>query len=78
MRGPDDSAHATAQGGPVFLVYYSPAFLRMAARSDILAGLRMLAEIYRQARTLWPFAAGKECEHVKIASSRSRSTRRST
>jgi len=60
------SVHDTPQGGPVFLVYYSPAFLRMAARSDILAGLRMLAEIYRQARTLWPFAAGKEHEHVKI------------
>ena len=38
------------RGGPVFLVYYSPAFLRMASRTDIAAGLHMLAEIYRQDR----------------------------
>ena len=54
------------QGGPVFLVYYSPAFLRMAARSDIGSGLRMLAEIYRQARSLWPLEVGKEHEHVTV------------
>jgi len=54
------------QGGPVFLVYYSPAFLRIAARSDISSGLRMMAEIYRQARSLWPFSEGASLDHVTI------------
>ena len=40
--------------GPAFLVYYSPAFLRNAARTNCVAGLQMLAEVYRQARVLWP------------------------
>jgi len=59
-------AFQTRQGGPVFLVYYSPAFLRMAARTDAGAGLHMLAEIYRQARTMWPLASGQEDVHVTI------------
>jgi len=54
------------QGGPVFLVYYSPAFLRIAARSDIGSGLRMLAEIYRQARSLWPSSPEGSLDHVTI------------
>jgi hypothetical protein len=52
----------------VFLIYYSPAFLRLAACSDIVAGLRMLAEIYRQARSLWPFEDGASAasQHVTV------------
>jgi hypothetical protein len=65
-KGQDYESHPTVQGGPVFLVYYSPAFLRVATRSDALAGLRMLAEVYRQARTLWPFDSDKHTEHVTI------------
>ena len=64
--GQEYEAYKPTQGGPVFLVYYSPAFLRTAARSDILSGLRMLADIYRQARSLWPFEASKGKEHVTI------------
>ena len=41
-------------GTPAFLVYYSPAFVRRAASTDAAAGLKMLAEVYRQARSLWP------------------------
>ena len=54
------------QGGPVFLVYYSPAFMRNAVRSDTLSGLRMLADIYRQARSMWPFSEKSTGEHVTI------------
>jgi hypothetical protein len=64
--GVGNTGVGNTRGGPVFLVYYSPAFLRMASRTDIAAGLHMLAEIYRQARTLWPFAEGKEHEHVTV------------
>jgi len=43
--------------GPAFLIYYSPAFLRTALRTNGLAGLQMLADVYRQARALWPLTA---------------------
>jgi len=52
--------------GPAFLVYYSPAFLRLAARHDAVAGLRMLAEIYREARSLWPATASQQGTSVTI------------
>jgi len=41
-------------GGPAFLVYYSPAFIKIAAHESMVVALRMLAEIYRAARRLWP------------------------
>lgn len=65
---PQVAALPPRQGGPVFLLYHSPAFLRSSARSDVLAGLRMLADVYRQARSLWPFAEGglSAREHVTI------------
>ena len=62
----DYACNKIQQGGPVFLVYYSPAFLRVAARSDAASGLHMLAEVYRQARSLWPFDQNKYNEHVTI------------
>lgn len=40
--------------GPAFLVYYSPAFLRNLTPSSALEALRILAEVYRRARELWP------------------------
>ena len=46
--------------GPAFLVYYSPAFVRSVAKDDGAAALRMLAEVYRQARHLWPHGGGEE------------------
>jgi len=44
------------KGGPAFLVYYSPAFLRQSV-SNALAGLRVLAGVYRAARELFPLSA---------------------
>ena len=41
-------------------VYYSPAFLRQSI-SNALAGLRVLAEVYRAARTLYPVSESAEC-----------------
>mmetsp|Transcript_2036 Transcript_2036/g.6165 ORF Transcript_2036/g.6165 Transcript_2036/m.6165 type:complete len:219 (-) Transcript_2036:165-821(-) len=40
--------------GPAFLVYYGPAFLQKAGLLDPLGALRILAEILRKARTMWP------------------------
>lgn len=55
-----------AKEGPAFLVYYSPAFVRLAAHDEVtaLAALKMLAEVYRTARQLWKpsaDAAGRTC-----------------
>lgn len=52
--------------GPAFLVYYSPAFLRSAARTNALSGLQMLAEIYRQARSLWASSAALAGQSVTV------------
>ena len=40
--------------------------MRTAARTDVTSGLRMLADIYRQARSLWPFSEDAGLEHVTI------------
>mmetsp|Transcript_58618 Transcript_58618/g.96766 ORF Transcript_58618/g.96766 Transcript_58618/m.96766 type:complete len:993 (-) Transcript_58618:255-3233(-) len=40
--------------GPSFLVYYSPALIRNLVPAAALEALRVLAEIYRRARDLWP------------------------
>ena len=40
--------------GPTLLVYYSPAFVRTLAPANALDSLRVLAEVYRRARELWP------------------------
>ena len=52
--------------GPAFLVYYGPEFLRTASRTNALAGLHMLAEIYRQARSIWPARGASVDENVTI------------
>ena len=44
-------------GGPAFLVYYSPAFIRQCAQADGVGALEVLAETYRAARSLWPLCA---------------------
>jgi len=43
-----------SSGGPAFLVYYGPALLCKNSSSDALGVLRVLAEVLRQARVLWP------------------------
>ena len=51
-RGPPFSASS----GPAILVYYSPAFVRTLAPGHALEALRVLAEVYRRARQMWPIA----------------------
>jgi len=45
-----------ASFGPAILVYYSPAFVRSLAPAHALEALRVLAEVYRRARQMWPLA----------------------
>ena len=52
------SGNERKPGGPAILVYYSPAFVRSLAMADKpLAALRLLAEVYRRARVLWPLTS---------------------
>jgi len=44
------------QGGPAILVYYSPAFIRSLIPAETLDALRLLAEVYRRSRALWPLS----------------------
>ena len=52
--------------GPAFLVYYSPVFVKIAAHENGVIALRMLAEIYRAARVLWPASAEAAGSSVTI------------
>merc|ERR1712194_999684 len=47
-------AARTELGGPALLVYYGPAFLQSLGTDCPMQRLRMLAEVYRSARQLWP------------------------
>ncbi|OLP76761.1 hypothetical protein AK812_SmicGene43263 [Symbiodinium microadriaticum] len=40
--------------GPAFLVYYGPAFLQALGSDSAVLRLRVLSEIYRCAREIWP------------------------
>ena len=53
-------------GGPAFLVYYSPAFVRALAPAEAVEALRLLAEVYRRARRLWPLNAKSEGQSVTV------------
>lgn len=55
QRYSTDSLHDVR--GPAFLVYYAPAFLQKAGLLDPQGAMRVLAEILRVARTMWPLRA---------------------
>jgi hypothetical protein len=42
--------------GPAILGYYSPALLQKSGRADPRGALMVLAEVFRQARELWPLS----------------------
>eukprot|EP00440_Ansanella_granifera_P066560 gb/GFBE01072188.1/.p1 GENE.gb/GFBE01072188.1/~~gb/GFBE01072188.1/.p1 ORF type:complete len:957 (+),score=177.15 gb/GFBE01072188.1/:1-2871(+) len=54
--------------GPAFLIYYGPAFLQAIGSDSIGQRLRMLAEVYRCARELWPESPSQmaACVYVRI------------
>eukprot|EP00929_Paragymnodinium_shiwhaense_P013106 TRINITY_DN120972_c0_g1_i1.p1 TRINITY_DN120972_c0_g1~~TRINITY_DN120972_c0_g1_i1.p1 ORF type:complete len:912 (-),score=183.20 TRINITY_DN120972_c0_g1_i1:119-2854(-) len=56
------------QLGPAFLIYYGPAFLQSLGADDPVDRLRVLAEVYRGARTLWPATKDQvsKCVTVRI------------
>jgi len=52
--------------GPSFLIYYSPAFLQKNAATDPQASLEVLAELFRQARALWPESKSQANDTVTL------------
>eukprot|EP00403_Amphidinium_massartii_P049386 CAMPEP_0178465670 /NCGR_PEP_ID=MMETSP0689_2-20121128/51484_1 /TAXON_ID=160604 /ORGANISM="Amphidinium massartii, Strain CS-259" /LENGTH=1352 /DNA_ID=CAMNT_0020092623 /DNA_START=215 /DNA_END=4273 /DNA_ORIENTATION=+ len=42
--------------GPAFLIYYGPALMQKAGKTDPYGAMRVLAEVYRAARELWPLS----------------------
>lgn len=52
--------------GPALLVYYGPAFLQALGKDPPLKRLRVLAEVYRCGRTLYPATREQQERHVSI------------
>ena len=50
--------------GPAFLVYYSPALVRSLAPHHAYEALKLLAEVYRRARKLWPLTSSQGNGHA--------------
>lgn len=59
VRGEAYERSPVPEGGPAFLVYYSPAFVRQAD-DDARSALCALAAIYRAARRMWPLSAAAQ------------------
>lgn len=53
-------------GGPAILVYYGPALLQKAGATDPAGALAVLAEIFRQARFLFPLQAERAGETIIV------------
>jgi len=54
IAGQQYKGYPKRDGGPAFLVYYAPAFLRQS--TNLAASLSVLSEVYRAARQLWPLS----------------------
>jgi hypothetical protein len=52
--------------GPAFLIYYGPAFLQTMGSDPPLLRLRILTEVYRCARALWPESLSRVATSVHV------------
>jgi len=52
--------------GPAILVYYGPALLQRVGKQNPHVALKVLAEVFRQARVLWPFSQSAAGEFVIV------------
>jgi len=53
-------------GGPAILVYYAPALLQKAGSTDPAGALTVLAEVFRQARFLFPLSQDTAGETITV------------
>eukprot|EP00406_Dinophysis_acuminata_P034397 CAMPEP_0179373960 /NCGR_PEP_ID=MMETSP0797-20121207/87060_1 /TAXON_ID=47934 /ORGANISM="Dinophysis acuminata, Strain DAEP01" /LENGTH=209 /DNA_ID=CAMNT_0021089959 /DNA_START=1 /DNA_END=632 /DNA_ORIENTATION=+ len=67
-RGQAYARERSAGGGqgPSILVYYAPALMQNAGRKDSCGTLMLMADLYRQARSLWPLSGDGACECVSV------------
>jgi len=45
-----------SNSGPAILVYYAPALLQKAGKTDPIGAMTVLSEVFRQAREFWPLS----------------------
>jgi hypothetical protein len=57
---------ASNSEGPAILVYYAPALMQKAGREDPVGAMRLLAEVFRQAREIWPLAPAAADDTVTV------------
>lgn len=57
---------ANDQKGPGLLIYYGPAFLQALGNDDPCQRLKLLAEMYRGARELWPSSVAAVAQTITI------------
>jgi hypothetical protein len=55
-----------ALAGPAFLVYYAPALLQKNSANNAFAALMVLAEVLKQARSMWPQEESAQGNHVIV------------
>jgi len=62
--------------GPAFLMYYGPALMQNAGKTDPRRALLLLAQIYRETRLLWPLTveAANDSVTVRIDSLKEQTT----
>jgi hypothetical protein len=58
--------HQSPDKGPALLVYYAPALLQKAGATDPSGALIVLAEVFRQARCLYPLEHDQVSETVTV------------
>jgi len=52
--------------GPAFLIYYGPALMQKAGKENPTTTLRILAEVYRQSRSLFPASPQKADDNIIV------------
>jgi len=52
--------------GPAVLVYYAPALMQKAGKQDPRGALMLLADVFRQARALWPLSEASGSHWVSV------------
>jgi hypothetical protein len=62
----DPSEGKYAKKGPALLIYYSPALMQKSGRKDPRGAMILLAEVFRQARVLWPLSDDPETTNKSV------------
>jgi len=60
------SSSPNAKHGPALLIYYSPALMQKNVDGDLMGALRILSEVFRLSRSIWPLSSASEGITVTI------------